>query len=161
MRIVIIVIFLTFLMLFELNIEHKFKDKEINGIKIHLGGTMKGKNKIILIGKEYIFIITKQKKDAEEFIIKKLELIQDKQNRKIDINKFINNDELFYKQNNLKLEEEYNSEYIELKHEDFILNLEYQIKTKDKIITGKIKTKMEYERKIYITCPLWEAMMGI
>ncbi len=161
MRIVIIVIFLTFLMLFELNIEHKFKDKEINGIKIHLGGVQNGTKKIIIIGKEYLFYIVKSKIDTEEFRIKKMELIQDKKIRKINIKKLIGYDELLYKQMNMALEEEYESEYIDLKHEDFILKLEYQIKTKDKIIDGKIETKMEYERKIYLTCPLWDAMMGI
>ena len=159
--IVSIVICIIFFILFELNIENKFKDKEINGIKIHLGGVQNGTKKIIIIGKEYLFYIVKSKIDTEEFRIKKMELIQDKKIRKINIKKLIGYDELLYKQMNMALEEEYESEYIDLKHEDFILKLEYQIKTKDKIIDGKIETKMEYERKIYLTCPLWDAMMGI
>ena len=141
-------------LIYILNIEDSFKTKKIANtigyIRIETYGVMSKKGKTVFIKSPFSIVVEfiPNKEIDRELTIKKLEIEQGNI-KKILVDKAIK--EEFY----------YDSEYIALLNKDYILKLEYQIKTKDKIIDGKIETKMEYERKIYLTCPLWDAMMGI
>ncbi len=149
-----LIILILIMVMFEINITKSFKEKNIDNkigkLKIEVFGIKKS-NIIIIRDKPYSIVIDEilNNKENRNIIIKRLEVIQSNKNKILE------------EKETEPREYWYDSEYIDLKHEDFILKLEYQIKTKDKIIDGKIETKMEYERKIYLTCPLWDAMMGI
>ncbi len=47
------------------------------------------------------------------------------------------------------------------KNKDAIIIIEYEITINGIIEIKKEKIVAKYERKIYLTCPLWDAMMGI
>jgi len=53
------------------------------------------------------------------------------------------------------------SERFKLKNKDAIIIIEYEITINGIKEIKKEKIVAKYERKIYLTCPLWEAMMGI
>ena len=142
-------------LIYVLNIEDSFKTKKIINtigvIQIETYGLISKKEKMVFIKSPFSIVIEfiPNKDIDRELIIKKLEIEQGNIKKTL-VDKPIKEDGFYY-----------DSEHIALENKDFIVKLEYQIKTKDKIIDGKIETKMEYERKIYLTCPLWDAMMSI
>ncbi len=142
-------------LIYVLNIEDSFKTKKIINtigvIQIETYGLISKKEKMVFIKSPFSIVIEfiPNKDIDRELIIKKLEIEQGNIKKTL-VDKPIKEDGFYY-----------DSEHIALENKDFMVKLEYQIKTKDKIIDGKIETKMKYERKIYLTCPLWEAMMGI
>ena len=111
----IIILITVFSGCLKVNIKNGFKNKYVitkyEGISITVYGVEKKQKNYIVYDSPYSIVI---KSGADvNFVIKNLILMQKNKYIQLDKNEFLDNE--FY----------YDSEYIDLKHEDFILKLEH------------------------------------
>ncbi len=138
--------------LIKINNIKEYKLKRLYNKFVEMNIFIGGFEKDILIYKSntyYDIILIEYKK--EKNILLKLRKIEIEQDEKKRLMKIIETNE----------ENTVMSERFKLKNKDAIIIIEYEITINGIKEIKKEKILAKYERKIYLTCPLWEAMMGI